>query len=66
LFFVVADNAAEHEYFVDRCDSVDTDEFLPEGLLTPVLCDGRRIVLVEEDGHYVVRGAGREVTVPTG
>lgn len=64
LFLVIGRGASESEYFVDRCDEFDTDEFLPEGLLMPVVCDGRRIVLVEENGQFVVRGGRRTVKVP--
>ncbi len=66
LFLVLNDpkREKETEYFIDRCTSIDTDEFLPEGLLMPVLCDGRRIVLDAEDGAFVVRGGARQVRVP--
>ena len=64
IYLVVGQGANEREYFLDSCRSMDTDEFLPEGLLTPILCDGRRIVLHEEGGAYVVYGAAHSVTVP--
>lgn len=64
IYLVVGQGSNEREYFLDSCRSMDTDEFLPEGLLTPILCDGRRIVLHEEGGSYVVYGAAHSVTVP--
>jgi hypothetical protein len=64
IYLVVGQGSEEREYFLDSCRSMDTDEFLPEGLLTPILCDGRRIVLHEEGGSYVVYGAAHSVTVP--
>lgn len=64
LFLVICRGESESEYFVDRCADIDTDEFLPEGLLMPIRCDGRRIVLTAEDGSFVVRGGSRQVNVP--
>ena len=64
IYLVVGQGPHEREYPLDTCTSLDTDEFLPEGLLTPILCDGRRIVLHQEGASYAVHGARNDVTVP--
>ncbi len=54
----------ERDVLVDRCRHADVDTGSPEGLLLPVNCDGRRLVLVEEDGALVMQGAQNARRIP--
>ncbi len=56
----------ERDVLVDRCRNADVDTGSSEGLLVPIDCDGRRLVLKEEGGALVMQGAqnGRRIPLP--
>lgn len=54
VYVFMREGAGEREVLIDRCAEVAVDKANPEGLLLPVDCDGKRIVVEDEDGRLVV------------
>jgi hypothetical protein len=57
------DKGTEREVLVDRCSDADVDTRSPEGLLLPIDCDGRRLVLRDERGKLVMTGTAKPTTI---
>ncbi len=53
----VRNEGEEREILADRCTKAEVDRASPDGLLLPIDCDGRRLVLRDEKGRLVMPNA---------
>lgn len=59
VYVFLRERGTEREVLVARCRDAAVETASPEGLLLPVMCDGRRLVLHREDGRLVMRNGRR-------
>lgn len=54
---------AERQVLADRCATAEVDWRRPEGLLLPIRCDGRRLVLRDIGGKLIMYGTRQPIVI---